>query len=166
MKRVPLRNIVVFLLLTTAWLVLAASTELVVAAVGALIILFTMIVFPSLHIEFVSLSAVRRLFRLSAFLVYILPALALASIRLASLTVRPSVAVCSRVLRYNYQIGDRLGLLLLSVTITLTPGTLVLDVDPQRNALYIHNLDRQGVSVEQTLKSISAIEQRLLGVFP
>lgn len=166
MKRVPLRNVVVFLLLTAAWLVLAASTELVVAAVGALIVLFTMIVFPSLHIEIISLSAVRRLFRLSAFLVYILPALLLASIRLASLTVRPSVAVCSRVLRYNYQIGDRLGLLLLAVTITLTPGTLVLDVDPQRNALYIHNLDRQGVSVEQTLKSISAIERRLLGVFP
>ena len=166
MRRVPLRHVIVFLLLTAAWLVLAASTELVVAAVGALIVLFTMIIFPSLHIEIVSLSAVRRLFRLSAFLVYILPALLLASIRLASLTVRPSVAVCSRVLRYNYVIGDRLGLLLLSVTITLTPGTLVLDVDPQRNALYIHNLDRQNVSVEQTLKSINAIERRLLGVFP
>ena len=165
MRRLQLRHLVFFLLLMAAWMVFAAALEAVVLLVGVLVVLITVVVFPSLYVEVVSLSPVRRLMRLTAFIVYILPALLVASSRLASLTVRPSVATCSRILRYDYTIRDRLGLLLLSISITLTPGTLVLDIEPDRCRLYIHNLDRVGVSEAQTLESVRAIEDRLLRVF-
>ena len=160
-----LRHVVFFLLLTLAWLVFAAALDSVVLITGVLIVLVTMTFFPSLYMEFVSLSAVRRVFGLAGFLLYILPALLIASLKLALLTTRP-VSTCSRVVRYDYTINDRLGLLLLSISITLTPGTLVLDVDPTRNRLYIHNLDRCAVSVADTIESVRTIETRLLRVFP
>lgn len=165
MRRSLKTHSVFFVLLGIGWILFAGALQWPVAAVGTVIVLMTMVVFPSLYADVLSLTPVRRFGRFVGFLGYMLWAIITASLSLSILAVRPSVSTCTRVVRYDYTVDDRLGVLLLATTITLTPGTLVLDIDTGRRRLYIHNLDRQTATADDMVASVRRIEDRLLRVF-
>ncbi len=165
MRRSLQTHTVFFVLLGIGWVVFAGALQWWVAAVGAVIVLMTMVVFPSLYADVLSLTPVRRFGRFVGFLVYMLWAIFIASIKLTILTANASAPTCTRVVRYDYTVEDRLAVLLLATTITLTPGTLVLDINDKERRLYIHNLDREAVTEDDMVASVREIEDRLLRVF-
>jgi multicomponent Na+:H+ antiporter subunit E len=65
---------------------------------------------------------------------------------------------------YELTVDRDFEITLLANLITLTPGTLTVDVSPDRKALYVHAIDCS--NVEQTRRDIeTAFERRILGAF-
>lgn len=64
--------------------------------------------------------------------------LLLANIRLTKDVVRPSHAMSPGVIRVPLDARTDMEILLLSAMINLTPGSVVLDVSEDRNAIYVH----------------------------
>lgn len=59
------------------------------------------------------------------------------------------------------------GITLLANLITLTPGTLSLDVSKDRKYLYVHTLQLEGGSIENFKKTIKeGFEKRIIAVVP
>lgn len=165
MRRSLKTHTVFFVLLSIGWILFAGALQWWAAAVGVVIVLLTMVVFPSLYADVLSLTPVQRFGHFVGYLGFMLWAILAASVKLSILAARPSVPTCTRVVRYDYRVDDRLAVLLLATTITLTPGTLVLDIDRGRRRLYIHNLDRETVTADDAVASVREIEDRLLRVF-
>lgn len=127
----------VFAILLLLWMLLAGSLHaqewiagLVVAA------LVTLISRPHLHV----FSGVRlrpaALFHLVLYLGHFLSALVRANFDLAGRVLAPSLPIKPRLVEIDTQLTSPLGRMLLANSITLTPGTLTVDV--QGPTLTIH----------------------------
>ena len=152
---------VFYLLMTTASgnLLLWSKEELIVGAVLSLIIgAVTKKIF--IKKDFRMLNP-RRLF---LFLVYVfvvwLPALAIANIDVAYRVITGRIN--PGIVKIQPQLTNDLSLMILANSITLTPGTLTVDVDEKTNALYVHwiNVDKEA------LKKMPRDPKYVCGKFP
>ena len=69
---------------------------------------------------------------------YFLAEMVRANLRVGALLLRPGLHLRPALLRVPVEVGSERELALLSNLITLTPGTLTLDVAPDGRALYVH----------------------------
>lgn len=79
-----------------------------------------------------------RILRLAALFVY---ELALSGFRVARDTLAPRMTFQPAIVAYPLELESEVGILLLANLITLTPGTLSVDVSTDRSTLYIHAMD-------------------------
>jgi multicomponent Na+:H+ antiporter subunit E len=152
---------VFYLLMTTASgnLLLWSKEELIVGAVLSLVIgavtkkLFIKKDFRMLNPR-----------RLVLFLVYLLfvwlPALAIANIDVAYRVITGRIN--PGIVKIQPQLTNDLSVMILANSITLTPGTLTVDVDEKTNALYVHwiNVDKEA------LKKMPRDPKYVCGKFP
>ncbi|MGP1272034.1 MAG: Na+/H+ antiporter subunit E [Phycisphaerales bacterium] len=105
---------------------------------------------------------VRRIVAAVVLLFYTAWEIVLANLRVAWYTVSPLRPLRPAVLRVPIQSGMTDGeITLLSGLITLTPGTLTLDVSPDRSALYVHYMHVD--DVDAAIESIKhGFERRVL----
>ncbi|MFI2812692.1 MULTISPECIES: Na+/H+ antiporter subunit E [Microbulbifer] len=82
----------------------------------------------------------RRLPKALGLLIYFLRELLVSGWRTAREVLSPVRRSQPRVIRVPVELRERNQVLLLSQLISLTPGTLVLDVSPTANALYVHTM--------------------------
>lgn len=101
-----------------------------------------------------------RLHVLSALklIVMFVGSMALGSLQVAWLAIRPGRPPMSAVLRTRVRVKSDLVLTLLVDAMNLIPGTVVLDVDTDRRLLYVHVLD---VSSEKAVRRFYADTARL-----
>lgn len=133
-NRVTLKQYVpVFLLAWLAWLLLAGRLsvdELITGAVVALLVTLLsgrhLAVFSG--IRFTPAAPLH----LVVFLLVFLRALILANLDMARRVLSPSLPIRPAIVEVETGLRSRLGRLLLTNAITLTPGTLSIDVDQQR----------------------------------
>jgi len=81
-----------------------------------------------------------------------------ASYNLAFFVLHPRISLRSSILSYEYQLNNKIGILFLSTLITLTPGTLVVDLNREKKNLYIHNLSQISHDKEETWETIEFME--------
>ncbi len=150
-----------YLLMTTASgnLLLWSKEELIVGVVLSVIIgAVTKKIF--IKKDFRMLNP-RRLF---LFLVYVLfvwlPALAVANVDVAYRVITGRIN--PGIVKIQPQLTNDLSLMILANSITLTPGTLSVDVDEKTNALYVHwiNVDKEA------LKKMPRDPKYVCGKFP
>ncbi len=79
-----------------------------------------------------------RVLRLAALFVY---ELALSGYRVARDTLSPRMEFRPAIVAFPLELQSPLGIMLLANLITLTPGTLSVDVSTDRSTLYIHAMD-------------------------
>lgn len=79
-----------------------------------------------------------RILRLAALFVY---ELALSGYRVARDTLSPRMEFRPAIVAFPLELQSPLGIMLLANLITLTPGTLSVDVSTDRSTLYIHAMD-------------------------
>jgi len=95
---------------------------------------------------------------------FLLGQMILGALQVAWLVVQPKLKLRPAVVAYPLTVTTDAQITLLANMITLTPGTLSLDVSDDRRTLFIHALD-----LEDEQKFIGAIaagfETRVLGVF-
>lgn len=75
------------------------------------------------------------------FLAFFLWELFMANVRVAQAVVRPTLDITPGVVAVPLTATTDLEITLLSCLVTLTPGTLALDVSDDRSTLYVHALD-------------------------
>lgn len=86
-----------------------------------------------------------------------------ANVDVAYRVLAPSMPIDPAVMEVPLRIESDLAITTLANSITLTPGTLTMDYDPDRNALYVHSID--GTDRDAILEPIRRWEDYLLVVF-
>jgi len=97
-----------------------------------------------------------RLLKALAYLPFFTWKMILANLHIASIVLRPGLPVSPSIVREQSDLKTPEGLLLLTSSITLTPGTL--SVDEEDGSVYIH------VVSETDKKILGPFEKRLKGV--
>ena len=110
--------------------------------------------------------ALRRLRRIASLAVLFLWALVVSAVRVAFIVVRPNLKASLRpaIVAFPLTVKSDAEITLLANLITLTPGTLSVDVADDRSVLYVHVLDL--VSRDQLVAEIAGgFERKVQEVF-
>jgi len=130
----PVTSTVLFVVWLLLNHTLSAGHIVLGAALGLLIPLFTRRFFP----EPVYFGRVGTILR---FLVMVLWDIVVASFAVARLTLGPTSKLRPRFVRIPVSLADDFALTALAGTISLTPGTVLVELAPDREHILIHALD-------------------------
>jgi len=104
--------------------------------------------------------------RCVAFLFWYLPVLlkevVMANLDVAQRVVRPRMPIHPGIVKANTTLTSELGLTFLANSITLTPGTLSVDVDKNKGLLYIHWIDVKGKDAETATQCVVERFEKIL----
>jgi multicomponent Na+:H+ antiporter subunit E len=103
----------------------------------------------------------RRLPRIAWYLVYFLYELVRANVRIAWEVVTPGFTMQAGIVRVPTRCRTEWEVMMLANSISLTPGTLTLEVDTATNELFVHALFVR--SREEFLEGLARMERYLLG---
>lgn len=105
-----------------------------------------------------------RLARLPGFLLYLLKEVVVANLRVATAVVAPAGRLRPAIVAVPLALDRDAEIALLANLVTLTPGTLSLDLSPDRRTLYVHAM---AVSSPDDLRREirDGFERRILEVF-
>lgn len=106
----------------------------------------------------------RRVRRLLAFVVFFLWEVVLANLRVAYAVIAPRPRLRPGVLAIPLEAQSDLEITMLANCITLTPGTLSLDVSDDRRVLYIHDMFIDDPEAERRAIK-TRLERRIVEIF-
>ncbi|MBB3869268.1 Na+/H+ antiporter subunit E [Parageobacillus toebii NBRC 107807] len=153
-------QILLNVLLAFVWMFLSASFNASTFIVGY--ILGLLIIFM-LRRYFHSRFYVIPFLVICKLILIFLKELLLSNIAVLKVILAPSMNIQPCIFALPLEVKKDWGITVLSNLITLTPGTLVVDVSEDRNTLYVHALDAP--NVEETIKQIKeSFEKTILEV--
>ena len=89
-----------------------------------------------------------------------------ANIDVAYRVLHPNLPINPGIVKVKTKLKSDVGLTFLANTITLTPGTMTVDVDKEKGLLYIHWINVKGKDVEAATKQIvEKFEHTLIKIF-
>ncbi len=88
-----------------------------------------------------------------------------ASAEVSLLAVKPSLQLKPGIIRVNSHLQHKTALVVLANYITLTPGTLTVDMDLSHHHLYIHSLNLDNHYATSLKKDVTSKEKVVSGVF-
>jgi multicomponent Na+:H+ antiporter subunit E len=147
------------LLLALAWMALTGQFTPVNFAAG--FILSALLLRLVLHSSETP-KYFRRVTSTFTFILFYLWELLLANLRVAVSVLSPRMRLSPMVVAIPLKDQSDLSITLLANLITLTPGSLSLDVSNDRRVLYVHTMHAR--DVEQYRQEIKALEARVLEV--
>jgi len=147
--------VVLFGTLLIFWVLLnnsVAGDVLLVGAVAALVITLMFNNGLGLFSEF--RFTPKAILMVPVFLAYFLKELVKSNLKLATVVLSPELPVKPGIVKVHTRLKSRMGRLLLTNSITLTPGTLTVDIVGQD--LYIHWVTVESVDIDAATASIVA----------
>lgn len=152
-----------WLTLLAIWLVANASLAFDVIITGVVfssILAITLSVFAGSYADIrLTPKALIYYFRYLGVFVW---ELFLANLNVARIVLSPKIKINPGIVKINTRLKTRTGRLVLANSITLTPGTLVVDID--ENALYVHWIDVTSADPEEATRQIAAKFEKYLEV--
>ena len=89
-----------------------------------------------------------------------------ANIHVAYLVIHPNLPIKPGIVKIDTDLTKDTAITVLTNSITLTPGTLTVDVDSNKKAIYVHWIDVKSTDVKEATQYIGAkFEARLREVF-
>lgn len=85
-----------------------------------------------------------------------------ANIDVALRVIRPSLPINPGIVKIKTALKSDTGLTFLANSITLTPGTLSVDIDREEGVLYIHWIDVKSKDIEQATQAIVGKFEKIL----
>lgn len=147
--------------LAVVWLLLTGSVNADELIIGAFVVVLTLLVFPRVHDVFGAVKLTpKALVYAPVYLLRFLVELIKSNIDVAMRVLNPALPIKPGIVRVRTGIDSDLGKLVLANSITLTPGTLTLDVEGDE--LFIHWIDVKDSSSEGAQKEISARFEHVL----
>ena len=101
-----------------------------------------------------------KYFRLFRFMIYFLRILTIANLQVAWEIITPGYHMSPRIIRYPVHDLTPVQITTLANAISLTPGTLTVDVDDDGTYLYVHAM--YGADREKTVASLDELRDRLV----
>ena len=89
-----------------------------------------------------------------------------ANIHVAYLVIHPKVPIKPGIVKIKTKLTKESAMTILANSITFTPGTLTVDINPKKQELYIHCIDVHSKNIEKNTKDIgNRFEKILMEVF-
>lgn len=85
-----------------------------------------------------------------------------ANIHVASIVLHPLRPIKPGIVKIRTGLHKDTALTILANSITLTPGTLTVDINPEAHELYIHCITVDGADIEENTRRIGARFERIL----
>lgn len=147
------------LLLALAWMALTGQFDPLNFAAGFIL---GFVILRLLQRPGESLAYFRRVWLVLRFIVFYLWELLLANLRVATAVLSPQLRLTPAVVAVPLEIHSERAITLLSNLITLTPGSLTLDVSTDYRVLYIHTMHAE--DIDHFRQEIKALEARVMEV--
>lgn len=152
-----------FTTLLVFWVLLNGSLATDVLVVGLVAAFAIALLFRDSLSVFSEFRATPRAFGTAVLYVfYFLKELVKSNLRLAAIVLSPSLPVNPGIVKVRTRLKSRMGRLLLANSITLTPGTLTVELDGEW--LYIHWVTVESADIEAATANIVAGFERYLEV--
>ncbi len=130
------------IVLAVVWCFLSGAVTLANFLMGLLVGTLTLVLFrPFFPWSPSPLRLFRKIPAFLRYLVHFLYELAKANLQVVYLALHPKMPIRPGIIAFATRHRSPLGTTLLANSITLTPGTLTMDVAPDGRTLYIHTLD-------------------------
>lgn len=157
--------ITVFVLAFLVWLALTARSgiqEILIGVVVALLVTLIAGRFAFAEGPPAARGLVRRL--AGAFLYFwkFLWEMIKANVHVASIVLRPGCPIKPGIVKIKTGLSRDIALTILGNSITLTPGTFTVDIDPENRVLYIHCIEVKSTDLEENTKIIGQRFEALL----
>jgi multicomponent Na+:H+ antiporter subunit E len=150
------------------WLILVwmllwgnVSAANVVSGLAVALVITLLLPLPAVPIEgrFHPLSALHLIFKISYYL-------AMSSVQVAWLSVRPGPPPLTAVLRAHVAVKSDLVLALTVNAINLIPGAIVLEIDQTRRMIYVHVIDvGSNAAVSRFYHQVAEVERLMIATF-
>jgi multicomponent Na+:H+ antiporter subunit E len=89
-----------------------------------------------------------------------------ANIHVAYIVLHPKLPIKPGIVKIKTSLTKDSAITILTNSITLTPGTLTIDVNKEKSEVYVHWIDTESTDTEEATKSIGGrFEKRLTEVF-
>jgi multicomponent Na+:H+ antiporter subunit E len=145
------------ILLALVWCLLWGSFDMGVMLSG---LLFGLLLLALITRNFDHPTYGRRLFRVVSFLGYFVKILIQSNWSVAKVLMKPGFNESPRIVRYSVDGLTDAQITTLANTITLTPGTLSMDISADKKTLYIHCMF--GVSRDQITRDLDDLRIRMM----
>ncbi len=156
-------KILTFVISLGLWLLLSLSADIQHLLIGVLVSSVVAAgvghMFAGMPRKFLSL---RRYWFFMIFLGVFIKEVIKANIDVAYRVLRPSLPINPGIVKIKTGIKSETGLTFLANSITLTPGTLSVDVDPEKGVLYIHWINVKSRDVREASEIIAGRFERII----
>jgi multicomponent Na+:H+ antiporter subunit E len=157
------RSAVMFATLLLFWLMLMGRLTVDILVVGVLASLVIALLYPVGLSFFTEFRATPEAFVAGLrYFGYFFKELVKSNLRLAAIVLSPSLPIKPGIVKVRTRLKSRMGRLMLANSITLTPGTLTVEMDGEW--LYIHWVSVQSPDIEAATAEIVAGFERYLEV--
>jgi multicomponent Na+:H+ antiporter subunit E len=145
------------------WLIFAGSLDSQEVLAGAVVAVIVTLLGRSRNLEVKpQLLSPRRILYALAYLPYLFWSIVLSNFDVARRVLSPKLDINPGIVKVRTRLKNPVGRLILANSITLTPGTLSVDIVDDH--LYIHWVDVKAQDVEQASRRIAASFEKFLEV--
>ena len=108
------------------------------------------------------MKALRKIYYVVDFLVYYLVKLVSSNIMVAAAILTPGIRTNPGFMEFPLRLNTDLGLLLFSNLVSMTPGTLSIDISPEKDFLIVHMLFSDNEKSVRT--DLSGIQEKIMNM--
>ncbi|MCK8825631.1 Na+/H+ antiporter subunit E [Fuchsiella alkaliacetigena] len=137
-------RIYLFLILFAGWFVISAEFTVVSAIVGGVIAFIPAFLTKDYFVKFATIRLVTRLFTATTFMLLLIKQVLLASLKVSYLILHPQMSFNHGIVKVPTKFAGKnkeIAMSILGNTVTLTPGTMTVDLNVDSGDLYIHWID-------------------------
>ncbi len=162
MKKQTQGRILVFALAFLVWLGLTAGGGAQEVVAGAIVAFIVALVAGRFVTGFPRRGFPRRVGFAVLYVFRFLWEMIKANVHVASIVLHPLCPIKPGIVKIRTGLTKDIAMTILANSITLTPGTFTVDIDPQAGELYIHCITVDGTDVDENTKRIGAKFERIL----
>lgn len=162
MKTRTQSRILVFALAFLAWLALTAGGGIQEIVAGAVVALVVALVAGQFLSGFPRRGIPRRAGFAVLYFIRFVWEMIKANIHVASIVLHPRRPIKPGIIKIRTELTKDTAMTILANSITLTPGTLTVDINPEARELYIHCITVDGTDIEENTRRIGAKFERIL----
>ncbi|MCF7885380.1 MAG: Na+/H+ antiporter subunit E [Candidatus Marinimicrobia bacterium] len=156
-------RVIVFILSLFVYLGLTSFTDLQEIITGVIVAIIVSLLVGKFLLSTESKgNAFKRFFYGIAYFFKFLWEMAKANLHVAYLVIHPQVPIKPGIVKIKTNLKDDTALTVLANSITLTPGTLTVDINPAEQELYIHWIDVISTDKEECSREIAGRFEKLL----
>ncbi len=147
-------RICVFILSFIVWILISGVVSVQELLVGLGIAFFVALVSGGIFFKTGKSIIGWKAFYFVAYVVLLFWEMLKANIHVAMIVIHPALPIRPGIVKINTSLKEDSSITVLANSITLTPGTLTVDVDPDTSSLFIHWLTVETFAVESCTRQI------------
>lgn len=164
MKLETKSRIVVFILSCVIWFLITLKFSLASVVAGLILSFITALFAGEILIVTERKFHLGRVVYTIGYIIKLFWEMLKANFHVAYIVIHPNLPVKPGIVRVKTKLKRDSALTMLANSITLTPGTLTVDIDKEKSVLYVHWIYVKSTVIEETTKEIGSRFEKILEV--